>query len=117
MARNHWPGNVRELENAVERAVLLSQGPEVGAAELGPEVTGAGQARSREGTLPAAPLGPLREGLEGPERALIERALAATGGNRKRAAALLGINRTTLFNKMRKYELFERPGDRGPALR
>ena len=56
------------------------------------------------------PLGPLREALEGPERRLIARALAANGGNRKQTAAMLGINRTTLFNKMRKYGLLDSPG-------
>ena len=48
---------------------------------------------------------PLKEGLAGPEKLLIQRALAHHDGNRKRTAATLGINRSTLFNKMRNYDL------------
>ncbi len=51
------------------------------------------------------PLGPLREMLEGPERRFVERALEACGGSRKRTAELLDVNRSTLFNKMRKFGL------------
>ena len=50
---------------------------------------------------------PLKQALEGPERLLIERALTRHGGRRDRAAEDLGINRSTLFNKMRKYGLLE----------
>jgi DNA-binding NtrC family response regulator len=50
---------------------------------------------------------PLREALEGPERLLIQRALELCGGNRNRTASLLEINRSTLFNKMKKYNLME----------
>ena len=115
LTRAPWPGNVRELENAVERAVLLAPGSEIRAEDLGREVLDAGQPPGSQARLPEAPLGPLKEGLEGPERALITRALAATGGSRTRAAALLGINRTTLFNKMRKYDLLGTPIESGPA--
>jgi DNA-binding NtrC family response regulator len=108
---------VRELENALERAVLLAPGSEIRPEDLGPEVLDAGQPPASQGRLPEPPLGPLKEGLEGPERALIERALAATGGNRTRAAAVLGINRTTLFNKMRKYDLLGTPIESGRASR
>ena len=51
----------------------------------------------------------LREALEGPEQRIIERALELNDGNRKRTAAMLGVNRTTLFNKMRKYGLLDWP--------
>lgn len=51
------------------------------------------------------PLGPLKEALEAPERWLIQRALEHHGGSRQRTARTLGINRTTLFNKMRKYQI------------
>jgi DNA-binding NtrC family response regulator len=115
LTRAPWPGNVRELENAVERAVLLAPGSEIRAEDLGRELLPAGQPPGPQGTLPQPPLGPLKEGLEGPERALIARALDASGGSRTRAAALLGINRTTLFNKMRKYDLLGTPIRPGPV--
>jgi len=100
-----WPGNVRELENRVERAVLLSRGPRVVAADLGLEV-GAPAPTAGEG--PPVP-GPLKKALEGPERQIIVRALELNDGNRSKTAELLEINRTTLFNKMKKYDLLDFP--------
>ncbi len=112
-----WPGNVRELENAVERSVILSRGPQIDVHDL-PEaiqrissassivgsaaVTGAMSARN---TGAAARL---KDALRDPERQLIIDALEQTAWNRKKAAELLGINRTTLYNKMREYQLLKR---------
>ncbi|MBM3989640.1 MAG: sigma-54-dependent Fis family transcriptional regulator [Planctomycetes bacterium] len=102
-----WPGNVRQLQHAVERAVLLGEGPmlrrEDFAAELGLGETSATLARLGEGE------GALKRALEEPERELVRRALEACDGRRARAAALLGINRATLFNKMRKHGLLDFP--------
>ena len=67
-----------------------------------------GTARGVESTAPQLedlPLGPLKEVLGVAERWLIERALEAQGGSRQETARVLGVNRTTLFNKMRKYNL------------
>ena len=50
---------------------------------------------------------PLKEALEGPEREIIHRALELNGGNRQETARMLQVNRTTLFNKMRKYSLMD----------
>ncbi len=104
MLRYPWPGNVRELENRVERGVLLAAGARLVPADLGlaPERIdrGAGAPASSAGEL-----GPLKKALEEPERRIIVRALEANGGNRKATAEMLDINRTTLFNKMRKYDL------------
>ena len=58
---------------------------------------------------------PLKEALEGPERLLIERALDRNDGRRDRAASDLGINRSTLFNKMRKYGLLSAGPDGGAS--
>ncbi len=108
-----WPGNVRQLKHALERAVLLAGGPVLEAADLGAEIADADRAVRAAEVPPGAwgelPLGPLKKALEGPERQLIVRALESCEGNRQETASLLGINRTTLFNKMRKYELLSFP--------
>ena len=109
-----WPGNVRELENTLERAVLLAQGEELGPGDLWPaDQRPPGTEDRGVPRLEDLPLGPLREVLEVPERWLVERALTVADGSRKEAALILGINRTTLFNKMRKYGLFC-DGEDGP---
>jgi DNA-binding NtrC family response regulator len=92
-----WPGNVRELEHAVERAVLLGRGPLVDVADLPPAITAHG------GGATARPeRGGLREELAGPERQLILDALGRCGWRRDAAARALGINRTTLYKKLKR---------------
>jgi len=111
LAAHPWPGNVRELENAIERAVLLAHGPLLLPAHLGEGLAPARQASPSVavdlalGLRNLTELLPLKKALEGPERAFLVRALELCGGNRKRAAEMLAIDRTTLFNKMRKYGL------------
>jgi two-component system, NtrC family, response regulator AtoC len=88
-----WPGNVRELENTIERAVILSKGPEIQLADLlqrnsplvGKAITG--------------------QSLQDVEREHILSVLNETGGNLARAARILGISRATLYNKSRAYGL------------
>ncbi|MCA8973305.1 MAG: sigma-54-dependent Fis family transcriptional regulator, partial [Planctomycetes bacterium] len=100
-----WPGNVRQLENTIERAVVLSQGRRIDFGDLPVELQ---VADARPGPmvtpLPVdGPILPLKKALEAPEKQLIERALAHCGGNRERTAKVLEINRSTLFQKLRKY--------------
>ncbi|QDU67434.1 sigma-54 dependent transcriptional regulator [Engelhardtia mirabilis] len=104
LAAHSWPGNVRELEHAIQRAVLLSTGPEVTEDCLPPLLRQAEPASPPEGAGDP-PLGPLKTMLEVPERRFIRLALEACGGNRNETAGLLGVTRSTLFNKMRKYGL------------
>jgi DNA-binding NtrC family response regulator len=95
-----WPGNVRELQNTVERTTILSRGEQIGVEDLPAEV--------RQGTaLGSGPVKLPAEGvsLEQVERDLIAQALARTGGNRTRAAELLGISRHTLLYRIEKYGL------------
>ena len=120
-----WPGNVRELAHVIERAVVMCAHGRIGAADL-PRLGGKPKlARSSArmsvaeilggnptgGGTPIAVPAPmkddvsldLRSALENLERTLIDRALHKAGGNRTEAAALLGLNRTTLVEKLRKY--------------
>ncbi len=94
-----WPGNVRELANVVERAVILSGGESVlKSAHLPPEV----RAASSE-PLPALP-GNARS-IADAEKEAVTIALAATRGNRTRAAKILGITTVTLRQKIKKYRI------------
>jgi DNA-binding NtrC family response regulator len=116
-----WPGNVRELENAIERAVLVARGAELEPADLWPEgrtapVAATGTVAAFEG-WEGGPPERLKRALEGPERWLLVRALEQHGGNRSAAARALGIDRTTLFNKMRKYALLSFPARPQPEQR
>jgi two-component system response regulator AtoC len=111
LQRHTWPGNVRELENAVERAVVLCRRPQIDEGDLPDTLTGLPHA-PRFSTDPAAPTDgltdhplPLAVALEEPERRIIEKALKRNNYNRQATAAELDINRTTLYKKMRKYQL------------
>jgi transcriptional regulator with PAS, ATPase and Fis domain len=90
-----WPGNVRELEHAVERAVILANGPSIRLRELPPELTQKSRARPGDDTLD----------LQEQERRMIERALERFQGNRKKAAEALKISTVTLWRKMKQYGL------------
>jgi two-component system response regulator HydG len=93
-----WPGNVRELENALERAATLSSGERIGAAALPARVT----------ERRAPPLVSERQHanptLEAIERAYIMWVLQGEGGNKTRAAEVLGIDPSTLYRKLGRYE-------------
>jgi len=109
-----WPGNVRELENTIERGVLLCRSGLLRVRDLWPEESSAQDETEGEplgSSFDEIPLLPLKKALEIPERWLIRRALERCGGNRQETARSLGINRTTLFNKMRKYGLASYPAD------
>ncbi|MCA9573529.1 MAG: sigma-54-dependent Fis family transcriptional regulator, partial [Myxococcales bacterium] len=101
LTRHEWPGNVRELENVVEHAVVLGRRGLVGMDDLPPRYRVGGR-EDGDRTV----VRPLKEAMELPEREYILRALRLSGGNRQRTAELLCVNRTTLFNKMKKYDLF-----------
>ncbi len=91
LVQHSWPGNLRELNNVMKRAVLLARGRQITAAEL------------------QQAMGPVRQNAvptlhdEADERQRIEEALRQTGGNKAKAARLLGIDRKTIYNKMEKW--------------
>jgi len=93
MLDHPWPGNVRELDHSVERAVLLAEGDQVRASDLGLRV-------SRETSLRLDDMG-----LEDVERVLIQKALARFGGNVSHASKALGLSRSALYRRLQKYNL------------
>ncbi len=96
---HHWPGNVRELRNAVERAVIICSGEEIGRHHLAPyPVDQRTRARS-EDTLTL----PVGTPIDEVERQMILRTLQKTNNNKTRAAELLRISLKTLHNKLRLY--------------
>ena len=96
-----WPGNVRQLENVIERAVILTRGPTIGPEDLPDDFRApVGALTGQDGD---ARLLPLKKAMELPERDLILRALKSHQGSRQATAAALGINRTTLYKKMKRY--------------
>ncbi len=110
LAARDWPGNIRELENAIERSVLLASGPvllkehflpAMGREPLTHLKRPQEDDRHTDGTLKTAPLKGAT--IRDMERELIRRTLDETGGNRTRAARLLGISIRTLRNKLKEY--------------
>ena len=97
----HWPGNVRELQNAIERAVLLGKDALISIADLPAHLTAgvtiAAVANSNQRTL--------KEALAEPERQIILQVLRENAWNRNVTADQLGINRTTLYKKMKRLGL------------
>ena len=93
IAAYDWPGNLRELNNVMKRATLLCKGDYIGEAEL---------EQSMSHIQPQVPI-TLRD--EQTEQQRIEAALKAANGNKSKAAQLLAIDRKTLYNKMRKYDM------------
>ena len=94
-----WPGNVRELKNLMERAAILVEGVEVGGTDLSPWLESAHDSGEASG---------LRGEIERREEEAIRKALETANWNVTQAAAGLGIDRTNLHRKMRKYGLARR---------
>lgn len=98
-----WPGNIRELQNVVERAVLLGKNEVITPSDLPHELVGGNTISvSRVGSMT------LKEALEEPERQIILDVLEANNWNRNATADSLGVNRTTLYKKMKKLGLEDR---------
>lgn len=103
-----WPGNVRELENVIQRAITLNRGGRIGAEDLPPVVVSNEPAQPAEASAMTRPPEPAGPGSKIPtidelERQHLVRVLDLTGGNRKRAAELLGINRRTLYRMAERF--------------
>lgn len=94
----HWPGNVRQLHNVIERALIVTSGPLITAADLPLEV--ARPSRS-SGIAFEVTLG---SSLDEVEQELIERTLGFVKGNKARAAEILGVSLKTLYNRLERYQ-------------
>jgi transcriptional regulator with PAS, ATPase and Fis domain len=102
LERYHWPGNVRELENTIERAVILAEGKKLTPDHLAIRLRSTGEIRLRDGAgLKEIGSHAQRQA----ERATILRVLKEVRGNKRRAAAVLKIDYTTLFDKIKKYDI------------
>jgi DNA-binding NtrC family response regulator len=103
-----WPGNVRQLENTIERALALSPGrSQIELSDLPPEVQQAAAAGSfDEPWFPEAGLD-FESYISGIELSLIKRSLERTAGNKRQAAKLLNLKRTTLIEKLKRLERFQ----------
>lgn len=108
LAQHPWPGNVRELRSALRRGCGIASGSRVHASDLG--LRPVGEARPRPGAAvpppacaAAAPGAPVARAVEDLEEAMIREAIARCGGNRRKAAAELGMARSTFYYKLKKY--------------
>ena len=98
LCRHSWPGNVRELQHLVESLLALSRGDPIGGSDLPPALRGADRASGSADRAAHASLRDL-------ERQAITRTLVATGGNRRKAAEILGIGLKTLYRKIHEFGL------------
>ena len=104
LCRYDWPGNVRELENLIERLTVLRGGGELDVDDLPDPIRRAPLAAAASGATPAGELD-FRGVVDRFQADLIRDALDRTGGNKKEAAEYLGLNRTTLIEKIKKLGL------------
>ena len=107
LATGSWPGNVRQLQNFVERLVVLSDGPIIGAADVDRELArertlGLMSRPGDDGSRDEASLDDRRREVE---KEAIRTALRRAGENRTVAARILGVSRRTLYNKLEEYEI------------
>jgi transcriptional regulator with PAS, ATPase and Fis domain len=103
LQRQSWPGNVRELANFMKRVVALSDSSELGAEFLAAEQLEQKYAQTATWSRPPAVC--VGTSMREVERQLLEETLAVTGGNRTRAAQMLGVSLRTIRNKIREYGL------------
>jgi DNA-binding NtrC family response regulator len=102
LEKYHWPGNVRELENTIERAIILTEGKKITPEQLAIRLPTAGEIRLREGAG-LKEIGAYAQMQA--EKAAIIRVLKEVRGNKRKCSEALKIDYTTLFDKLKKYEI------------
>ena len=100
LKRYSWPGNVRELRNVMEKASIIAKGDVIGPEDLSEQVRHCIDASDRRNDYPSG--GNLKKILEETEKKVIEDVLRSVQGNKTKAAEILGIHRTSLYDKLRK---------------
>ncbi len=106
LAGYDWPGNVRELENSIQHAVTLASGPEIQVCDLPSSLLYGTNGQGGQLSVVSLP--------EVERRAILD-ALESAGGDRRRAAKLLGIGKTTIYRKLKQYGIAESTKPRSPA--
>lgn len=102
----NWPGNIRELENIIERAVILDTDNTIDGDDLPETIVNYEETPAfKPEDIYNKAFASLKDVLREPEKVHILKVLKEVGGNKKKAALKLGVNRTTLYNKMRQYEI------------
>jgi len=102
LKRYHWPGNVRELRNVLERGLIMARGEHLRPEHLPARINGSG--KIKDGFI--RPHDSLRETLADVERQLIVDTLRSVGGKKIKAAKILGIHRSSLYEKMKQHNVF-----------
>ncbi len=105
LQRYHWPGNVRELQHLLERAYSMASGETITIWDFPSHIFSSPQEETGKEVSPPGGTALLSKTKDQAEKKLIEKVLKEAGGNKKKAAELLGIHRTTLYYKLRKYNL------------
>jgi DNA-binding NtrC family response regulator len=101
-----WPGNVRELRNVIERAMIIAKERFIRPEDLPERIRRLDMREDTVSALQAAPrAGNLRRILAETERQVLQEALRAADGNKVKAARILGIHRTSLYEKMKTHGL------------
>jgi transcriptional regulator with PAS, ATPase and Fis domain len=94
-----WPGNVRQLRNIIERALIVTRGPMISAADMPPEIK-PGNGNGKHSTLDVH----VGMSLSAVKRELLMQTLNLTGGNKVKAAEILGVSIKTLYNNLKEYQ-------------
>ncbi len=105
LEKYNWPGNVRELENTIERAIILCSGKTITPEHLAIRLPSAADIRLREGAG-LKEVGAYAQAEA--EKGLIKRVLTQTNGNKRKAAEILKVDYTTLFEKLKKYGMHKK---------
>ena len=105
LVAHSWPGNIRELQNAIERALILAQGELISAGQLGIAPRLSRGAAPPTTTSPEGERRTAAPALADMEKQMIVEALRRANGNKSRAAAALGLSRTQLLRRVRRFGL------------